>query len=154
MKKIKFSKEEDELLKQLAQKYLEVNKPINFKVIAFQMNRKPRQVKERYNGYLRPDLKTNEPWTAEEDKQIEELVQKNGRKWIEMEKLLPGRSNVMIKNRYNFHIINYRKEKKKEEEKGKITVTPSIEDNDFYNYFNNDDNNDFRTNYDPCSELY
>ena len=116
MTKVKFTQKEDEMLRNLVAEYVNQNNKINYDEIAKKMNKTKRQVKERYEGYLSPNLNINKEWTKEEDELIEKLVNQFGKKWKRMEPKFPDRSNVMIKNRYNYHLHNYREERRKAEQ--------------------------------------
>ena len=118
---VKFTQDEDIMLRNLVAEYVNQNKLIDYDEIAKKMNKTKRQVKERYEGYLRPNLIKKE-WTKEDDELIEKLVNKFGKKWKRIESYFPGRSNVMIKNRYNFHIKmkNWLREKIKQVELEKL----------------------------------
>jgi hypothetical protein len=59
-----------------------------------------KQCRERYFNHLDPTIK-KEPWSSEEDRIVMEGVQKYGRKWVELARLLPGRTENSIKNRWN-----------------------------------------------------
>jgi hypothetical protein len=64
------------------------------------LNRNQKQIRERYNHYLKKPLK-EDIWSFEEDQIIMFLMQGSLRgKWFQMESYLPGRNQVQIKNRW------------------------------------------------------
>ncbi|OHT04339.1 hypothetical protein TRFO_28164 [Tritrichomonas foetus] len=73
----RFSKEEDEQLKALVGQY---DEPDWKKIASCLKSRSPRQCRERYNNYLRPDL-INGPWSPEEEDLLIEKYEKYGPKW-------------------------------------------------------------------------
>ena len=68
-----------------------------------------KQCRERYLNHLGPHLKHTE-WSALEDATIFRLHASQGSKWSQMVKLLPGRTDNGIKNR--FHYLRRRFEKR------------------------------------------
>ena len=93
----RFTKEEDERLKQL----VSYQDPPNWNDIARYMHhRTARQCRERYNNYLRPTL-TNGPWTEEEDYLLTSLYEKHGPKWSLIAQNFTGRSAVNVKNHHS-----------------------------------------------------
>jgi hypothetical protein len=93
----KFSSDEDGRLRQLVQTYGEDN----WHAIANEMeNRRPRQCKERWMKYLRPEIAQRE-WTSEDDQLLEQKVREIGSRWKTIAQYFPGRADVSLKNRYN-----------------------------------------------------
>lgn len=92
----KFTKEEDEKLKELVGIYGE---GYWTKVAEKMPGRNRKQVRERYVNFVKKERSFSE-FTAEEDSLILNFVQTKGRKWIVISNMLPGRTPIMIKNRY------------------------------------------------------
>nr|CEG03680.1 unnamed protein product [Fusarium acuminatum CS5907] len=75
--------------------------PLNWVRIAQTLgSRIPKQCRERYHQNLKPSL-NHDPITPEEGLQIERLVQKMGKRWAEIARLLHGRSDNTVKNWWN-----------------------------------------------------
>lgn len=95
-KKAKFSKAEDMLLKELVL----ANGTNNWAFIASRFtNRNVRQVKERWEYYLSPDV-NNGPWTPEEDMLLLQKYNEFGSKWTAISHFFRGRTNTCCKNRF------------------------------------------------------
>ena len=93
----RFTKEEDELLKQLVESQ---RKPNYSEISKYFQNRTARQCRERYNYYLRPDL-INGPWTQEEEELLAKLYEQYGPKWALISQSFDSRSPVNIKNHHS-----------------------------------------------------
>lgn len=94
--KVKFTEEEDKKLRRIIRQYGTRNW---LKVSSLMKTRNPRQCRERWNNYLNPDL-TNDPWTPEEDRLLEEKYAELGQSWNAISKFFVGRSDNSLRNRY------------------------------------------------------
>lgn len=88
--------------------------------------RNARQVRERYKHYLSQNIQ-KDPWTEEEDQLIIQKVNKWGQKWTEIAKLMPGRTNVNIKNRYHLLMRKMKKNSNSQTESSTTSDTPSFQ---------------------------
>jgi hypothetical protein len=93
--KTTFSKEEDLILF-----YVKENGSNNFpQMIQLLPHRSVRQIKERYRLYLDPSVNQN-PFTPEEDHLLLQLSVHLNRKWSQIAKFFPGRTDVALKYRW------------------------------------------------------
>ena len=96
----RFTEDEDVLL---AQCVGNADK-IDWNVIASHFkDRSARQVRERWNLYLSPDINVM-PWTDEEDNLLIEKINEFGCRWSKLNAFFAGRTQMSIKNRWNSHI--------------------------------------------------
>ena len=112
----KFTPEEDTKLKKLVNSYGESA----WDDIANLMEgRNPRQCHDRWMYYLSPSI-NNSPWTQEEDKRIIKLQKEFKGKWVLMSKKFKGRTDVQLKNRWNYLKKNISQQPKRQTEKPKM----------------------------------
>jgi hypothetical protein len=103
---LKWKKEEDELLEQL----VAIEGTRDWATISEQMEgRNPRQCKERWDNYLRRDLRHTE-WTQEEDMLLFKKHEELGSKWVHIARFFPNRTDAMVKTRFN--LINRHEQKR------------------------------------------
>ena len=97
--RVRWSEEDDKLLIVLVSQLGH-----NWPLIANKMDgRTSKQVKERWTNQLDPSIST-EPWTAEDDQHLVELIREIGHSWCEIARRMKGRTESMVKNRYHANL--------------------------------------------------
>ena len=96
--KSKFTSEEDQNLRMLVYRYGTKDWQTISKLMG---TRNPRQCRERWNNYLKPEL-TQMPWSMEEDILLANKFAEYGSHWSKISKFFPNRSDNNIRNRWQF----------------------------------------------------
>jgi hypothetical protein len=73
-------------------------------------SRTGKQCRERWKNVLDPSLSKRE-WTKEEDLLLQNLFQQHGQKWSRFVEYFQGRSDVLIRNRYQLLMRHQYKER-------------------------------------------
>ncbi|CAK68537.1 unnamed protein product (macronuclear) [Paramecium tetraurelia] len=102
-----FTQEEDQALLNIINKYQECEQGQKWSLIANELNlhsrnyRSSKQCRERWLNHLNPRIR-KDPWKDDEDFQLLNYVQEQGRRWADISKLFNGtRSENNVKNRFN-----------------------------------------------------
>jgi len=104
-----WTKEEDALLLNMVQN---MRMPMKWSLVAQSMpDRTGKQCRERYVNHLNPRLKSTD-WSPSEDAKIFHLYNTCGSQWAKMSKMIPGRTDNGIKNRFH----NLRRQLEREDE--------------------------------------
>lgn len=104
-----WTKEEDALLLSIVQS---MRIPMKWSLVAQNLpERTGKQCRERYVNHLNPRLKVTD-WSPTEDATIFHLYNTIGSHWAKMSKIIPGRTDNGIKNRFH----NLRRQLEREEE--------------------------------------
>lgn len=103
MKRVNWTKEEDDRLTYLVSRY-----GYKWSIISPMMiNRKQKQCRERYISQLDTTIQKGD-WTTEEDLKILLFIYENGKKWTLLHKEMPHRTYNGIKNRW-YHYTRCKK---------------------------------------------
>lgn len=94
--KSKFTQSEDDLLKNAVQQYGTYDWR---KISECLPNRNPRQCRDRWNKYLKPE-RQNDGWTAEEDSLLIDKFNEFGSKWDCIATFFPNKTVNSIKTRW------------------------------------------------------
>ena len=95
-----FTPEEDEIIRNYVTKNGARGWP---RIVEYLPNRSAKQARERWYNHLDPQIQKG-PWTPAEDLLIFQQHEKIGPKWATISKMISGRSDNAVKNRYNSSI--------------------------------------------------
>lgn len=100
-----FSKEEDQMIRDFVSKNGAHNWNRIEKII---QTRTGRQCRERWKNFLSPSIFKRE-WSLEEDFRLKQLVALYGQRWSMFADFFPGRTDIIIRNRYSLLMRHMKK---------------------------------------------
>jgi hypothetical protein len=113
-----FTKEEDQVILD----FVRANGAKNWNCVASELEgRTPKQCRERWHNHLDPSMHKG-PWSAEEDQILAEKQAILGNKWAEIARFMPGRTDTLVKNRWNTSV----RARVAMDVAGHITVLPAV----------------------------
>lgn len=92
--------EEDAIVAAHAAKFVARGEPIRWSQIAEHVRRSHKQIRERYLNHLDPNILRTE-FSPAEDALLIQLQAQHGNKWAMIAKMMPGRPENTVKNRFN-----------------------------------------------------
>jgi hypothetical protein len=93
-----FTPEEDDRLRELVGKHGDCD----WDRIASKIYRRDaRQCRDRWCNYLSPHV-VHSAWSRADDQLLEEKVAEMGRRWISIAPYFPGRTEINVRNRWNY----------------------------------------------------
>jgi hypothetical protein len=92
-----FTNDEDQVILD----FVRTNGAKNWNFLATMLdNRTAKQCRERWHNHLDPSIQKG-PWSLEEDQILAEKQAVLGNTWAEIARFLPGRTDTLVKNRWN-----------------------------------------------------
>eukprot|EP00916_Digyalum_oweni_P023786 GHVL01039412.1.p1 GENE.GHVL01039412.1~~GHVL01039412.1.p1 ORF type:complete len:416 (+),score=94.07 GHVL01039412.1:135-1382(+) len=109
-RKMRWSSQEDQILRDLVKvhgvsRWALISKLLNDRVHGGKEGRTGRQCRERWCNHLDPNNRKGD-WCPDEDELVIQKQQELGNRWAEIAKILNGRTEHQVKNRYNSLIRN------------------------------------------------
>ena len=105
----RWSTEEDKTLTRLVRSYPDVYLVPWKSLVDHIPGRTSKQCRERWFNFLDPSLKRTGHWSKAEDAKLWQLSQTYGRKWSQIARELPGRTENGVKVRYNALDRNFKR---------------------------------------------
>ena len=127
MRKGPWTKDEDNLLLSIVSSHPSSDKVKWSTVATLLPGRIGKQCRERYFNHLDPSVKKGK-WSEEEDTVIFSAQLKMGNQWCEIAKLLPGRTENAVKNRFN---SSARKKWQNSQHQGQLLANAVMATNNF-----------------------